>query len=204
MLEKKLLRTNSALLLAALLATASSIQLECLHGQAFCGIANAVWVWIHVFVCVCFLTLSAHHLHLHLRARRHAANKRGHGRRVTSTRLLAAAFLVVLLTGLVAVGHFVGGGHTTIGGVHGKLGFVALFLLIGHVCRRRHWFRGRRCGTSFSPTVDPARCVGCGMCVKRCPAQVFDLENRRATVVRPAFCLQCHHCVEKCPRGAIS
>lgn len=203
MLEKQLLRTNTALLVVALLATASSVQLELLHGRAFCGIANAVWVWIHVVLCVCFLALSAHHLCLHLRQRRRSA-KGARGRLAKSSRLLAVAFLIVLLSGLLAAGHFIGGGHTTIGGVHGKLGFVAIILLVGHVWRHFRWFRGRWRGTAFSPTVDPARCVGCGMCVKQCPAQVFTLEGRRAVAARPAFCLQCRHCVEKCPRSAIS
>lgn len=203
MLEKQLFRTNTALLIVALLATASSVQLEILHGRAFCGIANAAWVWIHVVLCVCFLALSAHHLRLHLRQRRRSVGG-ARGRQTKSTRLLAALFLIVLVSGLLVAGHFIAGGHTTIGGVHGKLGFVAILLLIAHVWRRRRWFRGRRSSTAFSPTVDPARCVGCGMCVKRCPAQVFTLEGRRAVVARPAFCLQCRHCVEKCPRSAIS
>lgn len=32
-------------------------------------------------------------------------------------------------------------GHTPVGGIHGKLGFVALALMFGHTCKRLKWYQ---------------------------------------------------------------
>ena len=56
--------------------------------------------------------------------------------------------------------------------------------------------------TSFAPiTVDEKKCVGCGTCVRDCPAGRLFLENGKAKV-RKSVCIECGHCYAICPTGA--
>lgn len=54
-----------------------------------------------------------------------------------------------------------------------------------------------------SITVDPAKCVGCGLCVKVCVARHIALEHKTARV-GPGDCLLCGQCTAVCPREAVS
>lgn len=53
-----------------------------------------------------------------------------------------------------------------------------------------------------SVVIDPARCVGCGLCAADCPAGVLQIENGTAQVTRA--CLSCGHCAAICPQNAVS
>ncbi|MEN6557981.1 MAG: nitroreductase family protein [Thermoguttaceae bacterium] len=57
-----------------------------------------------------------------------------------------------------------------------------------------------------TPTVEAARCTGCGLCTRLCPDQMFQLENGKAQVVAGSFlgCIACGHCVAGCPTGCIT
>ena len=52
-------------------------------------------------------------------------------------------------------------------------------------------------------TVDAARCVGCGLCVRTCPTGTMALRDRTAVVTGVA-CLACGHCQAVCPEGAVA
>jgi len=64
----------------------------------------------------------------------------------------------------------------------------------------------------FVPTVDPARCVGCGKCVNACPVEAMTLvsandpadRKRRRASVDECRCLGCAVCVKPCPQEALS
>ncbi len=47
-----------------------------------------------------------------------------------------------------------------------------------------------------------AGCIGCGICVKNCPAGAVTVENFKATI-DPEKCTGCGTCAEKCPKKAI-
>ncbi len=51
-------------------------------------------------------------------------------------------------------------------------------------------------------TIDRDLCIGCGACVRDCPALNLFLDNRKATVYGP--CMQCGHCTSVCPAEAVS
>ena len=57
---------------------------------------------------------------------------------------------------------------------------------------------------------DAAKCIGCGLCVKNCPAEALQLYvlDRKAKrfVMRYHVdrCLFCAQCANTCPRGALS
>lgn len=61
---------------------------------------------------------------------------------------------------------------------------------------------------SLHPLVDPARCIGCGTCVKVCPEQpehhVLGIIGGRAELVSPADCIGHGACRAACPVDAIT
>ena len=52
--------------------------------------------------------------------------------------------------------------------------------------------------------LDHQRCIGCGMCIDVCPHAVFQLENKKASIVDRDACMECGACAKNCPVMAIS
>ncbi len=61
---------------------------------------------------------------------------------------------------------------------------------------------------SLHPVIDPARCIGCGSCVKACPEQplhqVLGVVGGRAELVSPMDCIGHGACKTVCPTEAIT
>jgi nitroreductase/NAD-dependent dihydropyrimidine dehydrogenase PreA subunit len=57
--------------------------------------------------------------------------------------------------------------------------------------------------TYFPPEVIMEKCTGCGLCMKVCPAFVFEMMDTKARVVRGDWCIGCGQCGAVCPEGAI-
>ena len=53
----------------------------------------------------------------------------------------------------------------------------------------------------FAVSVDPAQCVGCGICARICPAHNITLQNQKA--VTGSHCAHCMACVHACPHGGM-
>ena len=47
-------------------------------------------------------------------------------------------------------------------------------------------------------------CNGCGMCLKVCPHDVFELSKGKAHIARKNQCMECGACKLNCPVNAIS
>lgn len=68
------------------------------------------------------------------------------------------------------------------------------------------WFGVPRKEIPRYPKIDPAKCVGCGLCVAVCGRDVYsyDFADRKSVVVKPYNCLVgCTTCSNLCPAGAI-
>jgi ferredoxin len=52
------------------------------------------------------------------------------------------------------------------------------------------------------PCIDKKRCIACGVCVEVCTAQIRDVVDNAATIVKPDACVWCKHCEMVCPSGA--
>jgi ferredoxin len=47
-------------------------------------------------------------------------------------------------------------------------------------------------------------CNGCGMCIKVCPHEVFELTGKKAHIIRRDYCMECGACALNCPVEAIT
>ncbi|MFH2002904.1 MAG: 4Fe-4S binding protein [Planctomycetota bacterium] len=52
------------------------------------------------------------------------------------------------------------------------------------------------------PVINAFKCDGCGICVKRCPAQIMGLINNKAAYLQ-MLCEECGICAEVCPKEAV-
>jgi len=52
--------------------------------------------------------------------------------------------------------------------------------------------------------LDPAKCLGCGMCLEVCPHQVWAMDSGKVQLQNRDRCMECGACARNCPAGAIT
>ena len=51
--------------------------------------------------------------------------------------------------------------------------------------------------------IDSDKCTGCGNCVVICGAEVFEMREKKAVIVRVEDCLECGNCEVVCKADAL-
>lgn len=136
----RLKKCNCSLLVLAPLVLASSIILEASHGEAVLGVRFNIWVAAHIALAATFIALVFWHLKLNW-GKISGWPKRLSSRKSGAVKALSILCFLTAATGIVAVPVWLLHGHTPIGGIHGKAGFIFLLLAILHTIRHRRWFR---------------------------------------------------------------
>ena len=201
---KNLYQLNITLIIISVLIVVSSVLLECIGGNDFMNITFKTWVWLHIIICTIFMLLVFNHLALHWGK---VSNwfKKVHTLHSKPTKWLSWLSLITFITGIIAAIMFISEeDHNPFGGIHGKFGLIVIILFIFHLKKRIKWFKGRKSGKAFHPLINEEICIKCGKCVKKCPAQVFEKEEKQIIIAKPEFCLQCMKCVKLCPKKAIN
>lgn len=134
---KKLKICNWSLIFFTVAILISGIQLEATHSA---GLSS---VWIHIVIGLLFMGMVSTHIYLHFGK----SNWFSKFHRLPSqvTRILWWVSLLTLLTGIIAMIHWIGTfSHAAIGGVHGKLGFLMVAVSIGHIIKRIKFFKNTK------------------------------------------------------------
>ena len=61
----------------------------------------------------------------------------------------------------------------------------------------------KACVDLLTYTIDEAKCVGCGLCAKKCPAKAISGEKKQPHTIDPGVCIRCGQCIRGCKLGAI-
>ena len=64
--------------------------------------------------------------------------------------------------------------------------------------------RAGKCSKLIQYTIDPAKCKGCTLCARKCPANAITGTVKKPHVIDQSKCIKCGQCEQNCKFGAIS
>ena len=64
--------------------------------------------------------------------------------------------------------------------------------------------RAGKCSKLIQYTIDPAKCKGCTLCARKCPANAITGSVKKPHVIDQSKCIKCGQCEQNCKFGAIS
>lgn len=142
MKKNRLTFVNIFLVVIFILSAASSVILESLGGRESSAVSNSILVIMHITLTLTLFGMAYEHIRLHFGP----VGKWPERLRKTKrqNRWLLSLALVTLATGIVAIATYFTHGHTPLGGIHGKIGFIASILMLFHLIHRRKWFKTLR------------------------------------------------------------
>jgi Pyruvate/2-oxoacid:ferredoxin oxidoreductase delta subunit len=62
----------------------------------------------------------------------------------------------------------------------------------------------RKCTALVRYTIDAAKCTGCTMCARRCPASCIAGERKQVHVIDLTRCIKCGQCYDVCRFDAVN
>lgn len=98
---------------------------------------------------------------------------------------------IVRADSLLVLSHFKG---------HELAGFGGAVKNLGMGCAARAGKLDQHC-VRFA--VEPKRCIGCGECVRVCPAGAASMKDKKA-VIEKSLCIGCGECLTVCPKKALN
>ncbi|MFA6504977.1 MAG: NADH-quinone oxidoreductase subunit NuoF [Treponemataceae bacterium] len=67
----------------------------------------------------------------------------------------------------------------------------------------QHKCRAGKCKHLVRFEIDPVKCIGCGLCARKCPVNCIAGEKRQPHVVDQTKCIKCGECFKTCKFGAV-
>ena len=120
-----------AILLPIVLA--SSIQLEATSSS---GVFPIIF---HIIVALPFMCIIIWHIYLHFQWEKWFTK---FSKLKVTTRILCCLYILTFLSRVATFIHWlIENGHSPLGGVHGKIGFLLIAFAIGHTIKRIKFFR---------------------------------------------------------------
>lgn len=134
-----LYKINVVLLALLLPALGSSLLQEFLRGANLHCLTNNTLTIIHLVICLPMLLFVC--VHLWANCGNMAQWFAKIRRQKWQTQWLFWLSVLTFVSGVAAMVVYFSHGHTPVGGIHGKLGFGALALMVWHTCKRLKWYQ---------------------------------------------------------------
>ena len=68
---------------------------------------------------------------------------------------------------------------------------------------RDHKCKAGKCKDLVVYSIDPSKCIGCGLCARKCPVPCIAGEKKSPHVIDNSKCLKCGECFKACKFGAV-
>ncbi len=69
--------------------------------------------------------------------------------------------------------------------------------IVNHKCR------AGKCKSLVVYEINAAKCIGCGLCARKCPVPCIAGEKKAAHVIDSSRCIKCGECFKACKFGAV-